>query len=119
MNASERIQAAIERLEKLSRLGSDGPWKADRLTAGVGKVAISNDVGRFVAHYVEANDAERIVTLHRTIAAQLAILSHAISDHDDDVQHWADEGKPHLRSCLKVSPIHIAAVALADAILEA
>lgn len=103
MTPQERLQAAIEKLEALVRLGSDGPWNADRLTAGRATV-ISNGVGRSVAHYVEENDAERIVTLHRTIDAQLAILRSEL----DFVARCGWPTQPF--------PERLAVLALADAI---
>jgi hypothetical protein len=76
---AETIAAAIEKLEHLRSRGSDGPWRVDVLSRTNGTVAVSNEVGRYVAHYVAEPDAERIVTLHRTIDAQLAILQHALA----------------------------------------
>jgi hypothetical protein len=75
---AETIAAAIEKLEHLRSRGSDGPWRVDVLSRTNGTVAVSNEVGRYVAHYVAEPDAERIVTLHRTIDAQLAILRTAL-----------------------------------------
>lgn len=72
MNAVDEIQAAIDRLTKLKSRGSDGSWGVHNSSSGT--AGITNDVGRGVAHYVPAPDAELIVTLHATIDAQLSIL---------------------------------------------
>lgn len=72
MNAVERIEAAIAKLEKLKTRGTDGPWRAGAFHFD--GTTVSNSVGRVAAHYVPVNDAALIVTLHRTIDAQLAIL---------------------------------------------
>ena len=72
MSAVDEIQAAID---KLSRLHSDEPW---RLVGGnewitpIGIGVAPDDGG------VSVEDAELIVTLHRTIDAQLAILTGAM-----------------------------------------
>lgn len=104
MTAAERLQAAIDKLEKMRSRGSDGLWAVDEITRVQGKVAISNDVGRYVAHYVDSFDAETITTLHRTLEAQVTILRAA----RDDIKLYG--GKP-------VS--YLAASFLADAILGA
>ena len=71
MTAVEEIQAAIE---KLSRLRSDEPW---RLVGGnewitpIGIGVAPDDGG------ISIGDAELIVTLHRTIDAQIDVLGAA------------------------------------------
>jgi len=116
MNAVERIEAAIEKLEQLktestqvtwSQVGAHGP---SDLGVSV-RIPISrhHDV---LAYAGTAANAHLIVTLHRTIDAQLAILRagrsacrafpHVVNDRD--LPGWAAEAKVH-------------ALAFADAIL--
>jgi hypothetical protein len=81
MNAVEGIEAAIERLEHLKVQSTPAPWHywTDELT---GDVDLWHDqevrshiavMGHFGSSRVY-RDADLIVTLHRTIDAQLAIL---------------------------------------------
>jgi len=79
----ERLTAAIEKLERLKAESSLGPWKAtDRrgvpalapYEADIDALGLSEAVDWRVADVIFASDAELIVTLHRTIDAQLAIL---------------------------------------------
>ncbi|GLU88906.1 hypothetical protein [Agromyces sp. NBRC 114283] len=89
MNPAEKIQAAIDKLEGLRDQGWPGKWQYvngaietdegfelfqhhDAEYWGTGRVALDVD------HAVP--QAELIVTLHRTIDAQLAILHRGISD---------------------------------------
>ena len=89
MNAVERLTAAIEKLEALKAEAFAGPWEA--LGSGVEHgdhwYVLS---GRESILYISANDgsdeefrqptAELIVTLHRTIDAQLAILRWSLNE---------------------------------------
>lgn len=73
MNAEETIAAAIEKLEKLRGAATPAPW--DFYGGEPFGYGIGFPVG-LVVHRDEITDedAELIVTLHRTIDAQLAIL---------------------------------------------
>jgi len=80
MSALEEIEAAIE---KLSALRGDTPWAL----AGGGEWI--NPIGITVAPDdggVSPREADLIVTLHRTIDAQLRILKTAIAD----IVRWTD-----------------------------
>lgn len=95
MNAAETIAAAIEKLER-ERAASNPAgetWRvADSITrefATIRSTSAWND--SIVATELMREDAELIVTLHRTIGAQLAILrsfedhlTNPAWDHDDD-----------------------------------
>ena len=114
MNAAETIAAAIEKLEALRDAGTPGPygfedgwqppqWKDSGWTyvrvvagepnriSGIRGMVLSTD-GTLPASEGKARtlaDAELIVTLHRTIDAQLAILRvgiNEISPHDDTTE---------------------------------
>jgi hypothetical protein len=89
MSAAETIQAAIEKLERLRDSSSPAPWIADEDTLyttekwknAYGRVMprpIFMAEGNYVSGYayIEA-DAELILTLHRTIDAQLSALEAA------------------------------------------
>jgi hypothetical protein len=101
MNAVERLEAAIVKLEQLNAESTPGPWqwwnleRADRGWTGNGPTleTVARDdldpecakAGVIVAWGhdawgldVEPADADLIVTLHRTIDAQLAILRTAL-----------------------------------------
>lgn len=75
MNASEKIQAAIERLEGLKAASTQGKWavSAKQLDIPGFMYAPSVCAGCGWDRDTDA-DADLIVTLHRTIDAQLAIL---------------------------------------------
>ena len=108
MSSVERLQAAIDKLEKLkAESASDLAWSStgglveawDEIT-GYG-VVIFKPIVRWEAR-VAANNALLVVTLHRTIDAQLAILRHAAADPVSPDEPGALED----------------ALALADAILD-
>jgi len=99
VNAVERLQAAIEKLESIRGTAPD-PW-----TAEPRRVVDVN--GTIVASTVTSFDAAGIVTLHRTIDAQLAILRAGLE------QGRAVERFPHYW----YTPPTDDALALADAIL--
>ncbi len=46
------------------------------------------------------------------------LLSRAVSQAWDDEEYWEGQGKPHLRTFLKTTPLGLAIVDLAMAILE-
>ena len=80
MNAVERIGAAIERLEALKAETTPGPWlltvARQNTHAIYGRSPGQEVVGSTPRHggLWNATDGDLIVTLHRTIDAQLAIL---------------------------------------------
>jgi len=47
-----------------------------------------------------------------------AILIRAVSEATDDELYWAEEGKPHLRTFLKTTPLGLAILDLARKINE-
>jgi hypothetical protein len=84
VNAAETIQAAIEKLERLKGRSTPGDWWRsgfDDVFAGPG---LSDDVV-VVQDARLSFDAELIVTLHRTIDAQLALFGSAL---------WLMKGNP-------------------------
>lgn len=109
MTPVERLHAAIDKLEALRTASGTEPW-----TWGTGRdlgaSVRSEQFGyRFSTGYVgnrsSRNDAELIVTLHRTIDAQLAILRSEL----DFVARCGWPTQPF--------PERLAVLALADAIL--
>ena len=83
MNAAGKIQAAIEKLEGLRTEGTDGPWSAwhpqdNRSNSCVDGAALDPD-NPPLAVEGGRKDVALIVTLHRTIDAQLAILRSALT----------------------------------------
>lgn len=93
MTPVERLQAAIEKLERLKDTATPGDWRAGSDTYGNAEVRswFDNDqngntrIAHTYAH--DRADSYLIVTLHRTIDAQLAILRSAFGDssgsHDE------------------------------------
>ena len=74
MNAVEEIQAAIDTLNTMRAVSDSGAWTV----AGIHPdCSIEGDVN-FIAGDMYDYDAELIVTLHRTIDAQIALLSHTL-----------------------------------------
>lgn len=96
----ERLKAAIEKLEAAKRGEKWGP------SFGIAGTALqaqnADDQWRFITPEIHREDADLIVTLHRTIGAQLAILRLGLAFTAPDA----------LRD---TAPL--AALALADAIL--
>jgi hypothetical protein len=91
MNAAERIEAAIAKLEGLTRWSTTGPWRATHHVDDAGDWTHADIVHDKVVNPevtwrdqvlaiadLSEDDAELIVTLHRTIDAQLAILRGAL-----------------------------------------
>ena len=82
----ERLEAAIAKLEQLKADGTLGPWNVDMIPE-TGECRVVRFFEFFGSHLEEVTnggsiqpDAELIVTLHRTIDAQLAILRAGLSD---------------------------------------
>lgn len=77
MNAKEKLEAAITKLEDLKAASTPGPWDvAQHYSFDSDAISYGGDAPGVFATFSEAieEDAELIVTLHRTIDAQLAIL---------------------------------------------
>lgn len=78
------IQQAIDKLEALKAESMPGPWLIHRASTGIrgsqsyAWVVVDDTAGRFPlvekANFGNDGDLKLIVTLHRTIDAQLAIL---------------------------------------------
>jgi hypothetical protein len=81
VNAVERLEAAITKLEGLR--GSK-PESGDREWTQRGRTIFAFD-GTPVAKDVLSWDRDLIVTLHRTIDAQLAILRHVRAHYSGDL----------------------------------
>jgi hypothetical protein len=143
VNAIERLEAAIERLEALRAESTPAPWAATR--HGVETVP-EFDLHRFddmpetiARTELLRADADLIVTLHRTINAQLAILrrevsrltrtvtwdsgsipepliGREISAEDDSILRWFD-GLPPEEQAKHRPAADAEIVALTDAIL--
>ena len=93
MSAVETIQAAIERLETLREKSTPRPWTAMEYDSNPGDQGVpiigGGEIGSMEGHLTAYTmtlwneeqsmiDADLIVTLHRTIDAQLAILNDAV-----------------------------------------
>jgi hypothetical protein len=76
MNAAETIQAAIEKLDELRQLATPGEWEFDSEPFGAIFTEQEPGLGVMteVAEEMHEWDGHLIVTLHRTIDAQLKIL---------------------------------------------
>lgn len=87
MTPLEELQAAHKRLSELREAAFPGPWsRGDRAPAGWGRddlntVACENGGGE-VTDYIDVTNVDLIVTLHRTIDAQLVILATAMQDYE-------------------------------------
>jgi len=107
MSALEEIEAAINKLSGLWALSTRGPWDGP-------------DEAPWAYDEVHPDDAALVVTLHRSIDAQLAVLRAALSsilETDNDPQAVYSGGR-HMDGSrlLKVAPWGRAAVDLARAI---
>lgn len=74
MTPVERLQAAIEKLEH----HIDESWHLFHGHMGSGIEASNPGGGRLITGEIRGEDADLIVTLHRTLVAQLAILRFAV-----------------------------------------
>jgi len=76
MSAVDEICDAIEKLEGLNGSAIGGPWVLSVCSScGAGHTEVADEEGMFVADMTDRDvEAELIVTIHRTIDAQLAIL---------------------------------------------
>jgi len=79
MNATEKIQAAIESLSRLHKGCLPGWEHCYSVSGGDGDSSIrSARGGEVIADLVEPHHADLIAALHRTIDAQLAVLRLAL-----------------------------------------
>ena len=113
MNAVERLQAAIEKLEALKAGASGGPWviapprDVEFESRCIWGAKDHGDGEGLCLADAESADADLIVTLHRTIDAQLAILRNVV-----EVSEYVGLGKEGERIAMIQN-----ALDLADAIL--
>lgn len=118
MNAIERIQAAIEKLEALKAQATGGEWWKSGLEVFAGP-GLSADY-LVVENARLRADAELIVTLHRTIDAQLAVLRSGLEwlyEFELEAPTYADGRSMSATRLFKVTSQGRATFALADAIL--
>lgn len=95
MNAAETIQAAIDKLEQKQAAATTGEWAmSGNDTFGYGVASSPNDL--VISRWeVSDEDADLIVTLHRTIDAQLAILKNNYGGAQDaDRYGWSSADSP-------------------------
>jgi len=90
MSALEEIEKAIEKLTKLSKAAPGAPWVSDYEFDDEPLLRGSDALGnRFSNEFATLDNpaaGNLIVTLHRTIDAQLRILQTAIAD----IVRWTD-----------------------------
>lgn len=113
MSAVERLQAAIERLERLKARSAPGWWEVDtNAPFSLDLVGIFSEGGSGYAVLFDRDAQPRretahlIVTLHRTIDVQLAILREAL----ENVEETED-------GAIRASALGMSAIGLAEAIL--
>ena len=89
MTVVERLEAAIAKLEQLKADGTLGPWNVDMIPE-TGECRVVRFFEFFGSHLEEVTnggsiqpDADLIVTLHRTVDAQVAVLTAALIEHSD------------------------------------
>lgn len=91
MTPLEELQAAHDHLLALRTQASPGPWTGGEWNDAPGwdhtQVVSSGDMGD-VTDYIDTLDVQLIVTLHRTIDAQLHLLREAIDYHKSYVPEW-------------------------------
>lgn len=112
MNPAEKIQAAIDKLEALKAASQGEYWyrSIGGISAYGGEfgveaegIAWTRDGERSIGlPQMTSTDAELVVTLHRTIDAQLAIL---------------EQGVRYMTAGIRFGAIETTALALAEAIL--
>jgi hypothetical protein len=80
VNAAETIAAAIEKLETLRDAGTPGPWVDGENAGRYDAAIVTADSGMWADAvvrddgFLDFRDAALVITLHRTIDAQLAVL---------------------------------------------
>ncbi|UAJ79988.1 hypothetical protein IT072_02605 [Leifsonia sp. ZF2019] len=106
MNAQETITAAIEKLEGLKAASVPGPWhwwnleaidqgwtdNGPNLEGANGQTVLCGWGNDAWGISVAGEDADLIVTLHRTIDAQLALLKELL--HIAETAGWSEEEFP-------------------------
>ena len=121
MNAVEKLEAAITKLENLKAASTQGTWKHEDEYGLSGGKYVGIPVFEFVtarAYAGSESNAALIVTLHRTIDAQLAVVRSAADFLVNAEGEWPLpiwEKHPELRERLEA--LLDVEVALADAIL--
>lgn len=116
MTPTERLQAAIDKLEQLRTGSTQGEWWATHgrlspdIFAGTGS---SDDVLVVSDGHLDA-DAELIVTLHRTIDAQLSLLRHAEKFLASVGHHTSNIAGPFIDDALNLADAIIGTPALAE-----
>ncbi len=111
MSAVERLQAAIEKLEALKRASDDGPWTiGDESPTHADLFVVACEGGNGdVTDYIDRGNAYLIVTLYRTLDAQLAILRDSAERYSKFPPAREPDWQPK-------APSTVNALALADAI---
>lgn len=67
----------------------------------------------------EVDEAARLIPDDLPYAEELrTLLNRAVAQALEDEDYWIEEGKPHLRTFLKITPVGLAIVELARAILD-
>lgn len=107
MNPVEKLEGAIAKLELLKGAKTPAPWWRGMNDGFSFTIEGPESDSHPVAQRLIGPDAEMMVTLHRTIDAQLRILTLGLRDYE----HHGD-----MRMSLPLDH-SIAALALADAIL--
>lgn len=81
MTPLEELQAAHDHLSALRNQACPGPWEPGEWDTAPGwehrQTIASGDMGE-VTEYIDTLDVQLIVTLHRTIDAQLMLLADAL-----------------------------------------
>lgn len=87
MTPLEELQAAHGRLSELRDGSSPAAWEVVRCVDAGDEQLRDIECGgvAYVAEYLPATDADLIVTLHRTIDAQLHLIAESILVH---ARHW-------------------------------
>lgn len=127
MTPIERLQAAINLLEqalseeylwRFDTWHSPGPWTAgvhDGDWDGVRSAStISDSSGELVGQVIQSRDANLIVTLHRTIDAQLSLLRHAEKFLATVGHHTSNIAGPFIDDALNLADAILATPALAE-----
>lgn len=138
MTPAERIHAAIQKLEALKSASTTGPWRKEYILGGGNDLLyaiIPHSMVPVIGSTLAEADHDLIVTLHRTIDAQLLLLRTEANRHDhtiripnplpealsrgygpDELNAWQATLTPEQRNNLR-PPIDPNTLALADSIL--
>jgi len=89
MSVVEEIMAAIVKLIELREASLEGPWtRTDELWEGAGRYDVHGIDGPVttdgdgIGSIGNVAEADLIVTLHRTIDAQLTVMRDAVAEYD-------------------------------------